>query len=435
LLALILSDCAAPAPQSSPGATPTSESEAELRHCRHHECVAFDAGVIDLAATRSDLGGGSGDLATALPDLSRVPPDLASPRDLASPPHDLASPPRDLASPPRDLASPPRDLAATPRDLASAPSGCGSTATVDHSVAGVQLFPSTNPWNTPIDTAPVDPASSAIIGSSTAAVLVETAIPVNATCAITPAASFTFNYAVGSDPGPYPITTLVDPMTSSVALGLFQESGPCGSAGCADGKDHHVVLYDRSNSKLYEIYQSYRDASGLWRGASGAVFDTTSNTPRPDGSLSADAAGLPILPGLVRCDEVKAGEIRHALRFTLSQTKAAFVHPATHFTHTAGTAPMGARFRLKASFDISPFSPNAQVILRALKKYGMFVADNGTPYGISGEESQSCWVDLGLSQYQWGSGYYFISSTTGGPGVHGTDFEVIQLGPQLTTEL
>jgi hypothetical protein len=310
---------------------------------------------------------------------------------------------------------------------------CGAGPTVDSNLSGVQLFPADNPWNTAIDGEPVDPMSAAIINNSGAQVIVETAMPINVTCGITPMATFKFKYASISDPGPYPITTLIDPMTTTMPLALGQESGPCG-ANCDDGKDHHVLIYSKTDQKLFEIYQAYQ-SGGQWNGSSGAIFDVTSNALRADGKGSSDAAGLPVIPGLVRCDEVASGAINHALRFTLGQTKPSFVHPATHFTHTSGSAPMGARFRLKASFDITPFSANAQVILKALKKYGMFVADNGTNYGITGERSKDCWVNLKLSEFPWGSGFFFISSKTGNAALTGGDFEVIQMGPQLTTEL
>lgn len=309
-----------------------------------------------------------------------------------------------------------------------------STATVNHDLTGIQFFPPDNPWNTPVDAAAVDPASSAIMASMCPAgcawLLAETAMPFNVVCGIAASTHFLFNYE--SDPGPYPMTSLIGPQDPGPGQALRQENGPCGSSGCNDGSDHHVLVMNRSDLKLYELYQPYQDATGQWHGAAGAVFDTTSNPARADGSPSADAAGLPILPGVLRCDEVRSGEIRHALRFTVSQTKRSFVHPATHCTYTAGAVPMGARFRLKASFDTTPFNPAAQTILRALKKYGMIVADNGTPFGITAEVADSCWVDLGLSEYHWGSGFYLFNLTNG-QAVSGSDFEIITLGSEHTT--
>jgi hypothetical protein len=177
---------------------------------------------------------------------------------------------------------------------------------------------------------------------------------------------------------------------------------------------------------LYELYQPYQDAADDWKAAAGAVWDLTSNDLRPNGMTSSDAAGLPILPGLVRCDEVAAGEIDHALRFTLRSTADSYVHPATHNTSTDGTAPMGARFRLRSDFDISTFSEGFQVILRALQQYGMFVADNGTDFGITAEPSESCWVDLLGYEWTWGSGIY--PTDDDGARLNASDFEVVELG-------
>jgi hypothetical protein len=311
----------------------------------------------------------------------------------------------------------------------------GAGPSVDSDLSGVQLFPADNWWNTPIDTANVDPMSDSIIATYAGAeVIVETAMPINVTCGVTPSTALTFTYDTISDPGPYPITTILAPMMAPMGTSMAQESGPCDpTTGCSDGKDHHLLVYDKSARELFEIYNAYQDGSGAWHGASGAIFDTTSNTLRGEGYGSSDAAGLPVIPGLVRCDEVAAGAINHALRFTLPSTKPSYVHPATHFTHTTGNTPMGAHFRLKSSFDESGFSAPAQTILTALKKYGMFVADNGTDFGITGETSASCWVDLGLSQYSWGSGFYFFDSV-GNIALHGSDFEVTTLGTELTIE-
>jgi len=148
-----------------------------------------------------------------------------------------------------------------------------------------------------------------------------------------------------------------------------------------------VLVLDRDACKLYEVYSAYPQANGSWEGGSGAVYDLFSNRLRPRDWTSADAAGLPILPGLARYSEVVEGEINHALRFTANNTRKAYVWPARHYASDltgAAYPPMGQRFRLKAGFDISGFSPQVQVILRALKKYGMILADNGSDWYISG---------------------------------------------------
>jgi hypothetical protein len=166
--------------------------------------------------------------------------------------------------------------------------------------------------------------------------------------------------------------------------------------------------------KLYELYHAAPSGPG-WQAGSGAVWDLSSNALRPEGWTSADAAGLPILPGLARYDEVTAGEIRHALRFTVGTTQRGYIHPATHqagATDDASYPPMGLRLRLKASYNISGFTGESRVILEALKKYGMIVADNGTSWYISGA-TDARWNDDDLDQLK---------------GVPGSAFEVVQTG-------
>jgi hypothetical protein len=173
-----------------------------------------------------------------------------------------------------------------------------------------------------------------------------------------------------------------------------ERSGPlphpfqCPIEGGADSDgDRHVLAIDRDNCILYELYSAFPNGDGTWNAGSGAKWNLRSNALRPKGWTSADAAGLPIFPGLARYDEVAAGEIAHALRFTAQQTRRAYIWPAQHYASSLSGEqypPMGARLRLKAGFDISTFSPQVQVILRALKKYGMLLADNGSSWFISG---------------------------------------------------
>jgi len=202
-----------------------------------------------------------------------------------------------------------------------------------------------------------------------------------------------FDYAEESDPGPYP----------------FPRDVPVEAGG-----DAHVIVIDRDHCKLYETFDSHFEGPG-WHCGSGAVFDLRSNALRPDGWTSADAAGLPIFPGLVRRDETLAGEIKHALRFTVQQTQRAYIHPATHFASSStdpARPPMGLRVRLKSSYDTSRFTGAARVILVALKRYGMFVADNGSDWFISGETNIS-WEDNDLNQLK---------------SVPGSAFEVVKRG-------
>ncbi len=199
-------------------------------------------------------------------------------------------------------------------------------------------------------------------------------------------------YGSESDPGPYPVP-------------LNARSSPAATPTC--------WWSTSGNCHLYEMYGAHQRGSG-WDAASGAVFDLASNALRPDTWTSADAAGLPILPGLVRYDEVAAGVINHALRFTVDQSQNGFIHPATHQAGVANAndPPMGARFRLKASFDLTPFHGEALVILTALKRYGMIVADNGSSWYVSGS-TDSRWNDTDLNQLKSVPGSAFEAVATG----------------------
>ena len=176
--------------------------------------------------------------------------------------------------------------------------------------------------------------------------------------------------------------------------------------------DRHVLVVDRDRCTLYEVYAGYPQPDGSWRAGSGAVFDLRSNALRPATWTSADAAGLPILPGLARYDEVAAGTIRHALRFTVVHTRDAFIWPARHQASSSSNPaypPMGQRFRLRAGFDVSAFPRSVQVILVALKFYGMFVADNGSNWYISGAPDE-----------RWNNDELHVLNQ-----VHGSDFEAV----------
>jgi hypothetical protein len=190
-------------------------------------------------------------------------------------------------------------------------------------------------------------------------------IPYNVVGRSTPRVRVSFDYADESDRGPYPIPT--HPRVEA-------------------GGDRHILIVDRSACRLYELYDAQHTANG-WHAGSGAIWKLKSNKLRPDGWTSADAAGLPILPGLVREDELARGVIDHALRFTAPRTRSAHIYPARHDAgagNNFSVPPMGLRVRLKASVDISGFPPDDRVILTALKTYGMILADNGSPWYISG---------------------------------------------------
>ena len=258
-------------------------------------------------------------------------------------------------------------------------------ATTPPTIAGCDVFPANNIWNAPVDALPIAANSDAYVttigvdanlhpdfgsgdyppGSGS-----PIGIPFVVVSGDQAKVAVDFLYADESDPGPYPI-----PPDAPV------EGGP-NSRG-----DRHVLVLEQTNCLLYELFYAFPQNDGSWTASSGALFDLNSNALRPESWTSADAAGLPILPGLVRYDEVAAGEIRHAIRFTAPETRQAYIWPARHFASSLTGPqypPMGQRFRLKAGFDISPFSPANQVILTAMKKYGIILADNGSAWFISG---------------------------------------------------
>lgn len=258
------------------------------------------------------------------------------------------------------------------------------------SLEGWRPFPADNPWNTGISGAPVDPASEALIASCGIRNLhpdfgtvwngAPIGIPYIVVDGSEPRAPVTFGYNDESDPGPYPL-----PADAPI-------EGGSGTNG-----DRHVLVVDRDNWMLYELFAAVPENGGTgWHAGSGAIFDLRSNAFRPAGWTSADAAGLPIFPGLVRYDEaVEQGEIRHALRFTCPSTRRAYVPPARHWASSStnpALPPMGMRVRLKADFDTARFPSEVRVILEALKRYGMFLADNGTGWYLSGAPD-SRWDD------------------------------------------
>ncbi len=282
------------------------------------------------------------------------------------------------------------------------------------SLNGKRLFPADNAWNRDVSAEPVDPNSANLIASiglnttlhpdfGTVWNGAPNGIPYVVVSGSQTKVPITFTaYGDESDPGPYPV-----PADAPV------EGGPNGTG------DRHVIVIDRDNWKLYELYRAFPSGSG-WSAESGAVFDLGSNALRPAGWTSADAAGLPIFPGLVRYDEVFGRrEIAHALRFTAARTRRAYVHPARHFASSnpdPNLPPMGMRVRLKASVDIAGYSPAMQVILRALKKYGMILADNGSNWYVSGAPDPR-WDDDELRALK---------------SLRGSDFEVVKMGTVVT---
>lgn len=244
------------------------------------------------------------------------------------------------------------------------------------------VLPPGNVWNTPVDALPRHPDSARLIrGIGLGATLRPDfsdaggyGIPINVVGRGTPRRAVRFEYAGESDRVRYPI-----PARPRIE----------------GGSDRHVLMLDRDSCRLYELFAAARTRSGSWTAGSGAVFDLRSNALRPAGWTSADAAGLPILPGLARYDEVARGVIDHALRFTAARTRRAYVYPARHFASRdadPGLPPMGLRVRLKRSVSLAGQGPQARVVLTALKRYGMILADNGSPWYITGAPARG-WDD------------------------------------------
>jgi hypothetical protein len=252
------------------------------------------------------------------------------------------------------------------------------------SIGNCPVLPADNAWNARVDTLPVHASSATYVGTigATRAFHMDfgaglyggapIGIPFVAVPGTQPKVPVAFDYADESDPGPYPV-----PPNAPI-----EGVGPPTASG-----DRHVLVVDTDACVLYEMYAAYPQAGGAsWSAGSGAVFDLRSNALRPSTWTSADAAGLPIFPGLARYDEVAAGAINHALRFTAPQTQNAFVWPARHAASSSTDPtrpPMGLRLRLKASVDITHYSPQARVIAQAMKTYGIILADNGSAWLIA----------------------------------------------------
>jgi hypothetical protein len=266
-----------------------------------------------------------------------------------------------------------------------------ATTIVAGAIAGCPVFPASNPWNQRVDSWPVAPSSARLIASIGADEGLhpdfgsglwqggKIGIPITVVPGSQPKVRVRFQYADESDKGP--------PGSAKHFLG--KDGGPYPiprNVKIEAGGDRHAIIVDRDRCRLFELFALRRTSSG-WAAGSGAIWDLRSNRLRPAGWTSADAAGLPILPGLARYDEVARGRIPHALRFTVSRTRRAYVYPARHYASDStdpSLPPMGMRVRLKASFDIRPFPPQARVILEGLKRYGMIVADNGSDWFVSG---------------------------------------------------
>ncbi|HEX8024898.1 MAG TPA: hypothetical protein VF484_01710, partial [Candidatus Limnocylindrales bacterium] len=348
------------------------------------------------AATVADLGDAALAAATNRFGPKKTPRPTATPRPsaTATPTTPPTTPPTQPPTPPPPTNPPTNPPTQPPTQPPTAPPTTPPTCT---------LFPSTNVWNKDISTLPVRSDSAALMASigNTAALHPDFSslawnngigygIPFNVTNASTPKYTVTFQYAGESDAGPYPI-----PANPKIE----------------GDTDSHLLSWDTTGCYLYELYDAHL-VGGQWTAGSGAIWNLTSNALRPAGWTSADAAGLPILPGLVRYDDIVAGVINHALRFTAPYTAQSYIYPARHQAGCTGSsclAPMGLRIRLKASVNISGYPLEDQIILTALKRYGMLLADNGSPMYLTGAPD-SRWNDDNLHLLQQ---------------LHGSDFEAV----------
>ena len=273
-------------------------------------------------------------------------------------------------------------------------------------LAGCPILPSDNVWNRPVDDLPIHPDSDAYVRSIGLGSHLHPdfgsyagyGIPWNVVRRDTKRRAVTFRWPGESDKGPYPI-----PRRPRIE----------------GGSDRHILMIDRDRCTLYELFAARR-RGGRWHAGSGAIWDLRSNRLRPAGWTSADAAGLPILPGLVRPDEVKRGRIDHAIRITFDETRRAYLSPATHYASdicATNVPPMGMRFRLRPGYSLAGFTGQAKVVATALKEYGAIVADNGTDWYITGAKSRK-WNDENLNQLKE---------------IPGDDFQVVDTGEELTS--
>jgi hypothetical protein len=298
-------------------------------------------------------------------------------------------------------------------------------------IAGCRVFPADNPWNQNVSGLPLHPRAAQILEN------------MSPSGALHPdwgnwsTDHYGIPWTTGTGAPPVPMTWTTswgddesDMLACPGGGGAFCYPIPGtapieGGPGASSGSDRHVLYLDTGGAPdhctLYELYNAQNFTGPGWTAANGAIFPLDTNTLRPDGWTSADAAGLPVLPGLVRVEEVLAGEIQHAIRFTMSQTARGYIHPATHQAGTSGTdlPPMGLRVRLRVDYPVASAPAPAQVILRAMQSYGLILADNGSDWYITGD-SDDRWDPL------------MDDVIDGLRDVHGSDFEIVDTGPTIT---
>ncbi len=371
--------------------------------------IALAVGCGGGSSQHDDAGHGHGHDAGGAADASR-PADASQPSGDASQPSGDAGPRADGGGGTRD--------------------GGGTTPGAGTVLAGCDIFPADNPWNQDVSSLPLHPRAAQILaqmnptrglhpdwgnwstdhyGIPWASGMGAPALPITWTASWGPTESDMLACPGGGGDFCYPI-----PSDAPIE----------GGSGAATDADRHVLYLDTSGAPsdctLYELYNAQNFSGGGWTAANGAIFHLGSNDLRPEGWTSADAAGLPILPGLVRVDEVMAGEIHHAMRFTMQHSARAYIHPATHAAGRSGTdlPPMGLRLRLRADYPVDSAPASAQVILRAMQTYGLILADNGSDWYISGD-----------SDDRWDA---IIDDVISGlRDVHGSDFEVLDTGASM----
>ncbi|HMB96701.1 MAG TPA: hypothetical protein VKK61_11730 [Tepidisphaeraceae bacterium] len=292
-----------------------------------------------------------------------------------------------------------------------------ATIAQESALIGRQIFPADDPWNTDISAEPVDGNSNAVIAS------IGVDEPLHADFgSVYHSEPFGIPYVIVSADQPKVPVTFLNAVESDAGLYPIPPDAPVEGGRNSHG-DRHLLIVDKSSWMLYELYAAYTNSDGGWQAGSGAIFDLSKNSvQRHPGFTSADAAGLPIFPGLARYDEViEQGRITHALRFTVQRTRRGFIYPASRFASRntdENLPPMGMRVRLKRDFDLSTFPPCCRVILQGLKTYGMILADNGGNWFISGAPDPR-WNDRELEMLK---------------NVKGSDFEVVRMG-EIATKL
>jgi len=289
------------------------------------------------------------------------------------------------------IAASPAEQTAKPPDI-TAPV-LFDTPEADGILTTLQVFPPDNPWNEKIADRPVDPMSEAIVRSIGRDLPLGFNLDMN--YVIVPPSQKrvpvrVLLYPQQSDPGPFPIPDSAPienwPLTHNEDVGALPKPGMTLAQFQREGSgDRHLIVVDPRNGRLHEFWQARRTDES-WQASQASTFDLTSNVLRPERWTSADAAGLPIFPAVVRYDEVARGLVRHAMRVTVRRTRRAYVYPARHFASPDADPSlprMGERLRLRRDFDVTSFPPHARAILRGLQEYGMLVADNGAPWLLS----------------------------------------------------